>query len=82
MGEVSTVGIDLAKSVFQVHGSDPSGAVIFRKKLRRGQVLSFFSTLPGCVVAMEACASAHYWAPEIAAVGHDCGSASKASPCT
>ncbi|TCM04779.1 IS110 family transposase [Sphingomonas sp. PP-CC-3G-468] len=71
MGEVSTVGIDLAKSVFQVHGSDPSGAVIFRKKLRRDQVLSFFSTLPRCVVAMEACASAHYWAREIAAVGHD-----------
>jgi hypothetical protein len=60
MGEVSTVGIDLAKSVFQVHGSDPTGAVIFRKKLRRDQVLSFFSTLPRCVVAMEACASAHY----------------------
>lgn len=46
MGEVSTVGIDLAKSVFQVHGSDPSGAVVFRKKLRRDQVLAFFSTLP------------------------------------
>ena len=71
MGEISTVGIDLAKSVFQVHGSDPSGAVIFRKKLRRDQVLSFFSTLPRCVVAMDACASAHYWAREIAAVGHD-----------
>lgn len=59
MGEVSTVGIDLAKSVFQVHGLDPSGAVIFRKKLRRDQVLSFFSTLPRCVVTMEAYASAH-----------------------
>ncbi|GHH25160.1 IS110 family transposase [Sphingomonas glacialis] len=70
-GEVSTVGIDLAKSVFQVHGSDAGGTVIFRKKLRRDQVLAFFSTLPRCVVAMEACASAHYWAREIAAVGHD-----------
>ena len=71
MGEVSTVGIDLAKSVFQVHGADASGGVVFRKKLRRDQVLPFFSTLPRCVVAMEACASAHYWARELAAVGHD-----------
>lgn len=71
MGEVSTVGIDLAKSAFQVHGSDSSGTVIFRKKIRRDQILAFFSTLPRCVVAMEACASAHYWAREIAAVGHD-----------
>lgn len=71
MDEVSTVGIDLAKSVFQVHGADPSGAVIFRKKLRRDQVLTFFSTLPRCLVAMEACASAHYWAREIALLGHD-----------
>lgn len=71
MGEVSTVGIDLAKSVFQIHGADASGAVMFRKKLRRDQVLAFFSTLPQCVVAMEACASAHHWAREIAAFGHD-----------
>ena len=71
MDEVSTVGIDLAKSVFQVHGADRSGAVVLRKKLRRDQVLSFFSTLPRCVVAMEACASAHQWAREIAASGHD-----------
>ena len=71
MGEVSTVGIDLAKSVFQVHGADASGTVVFRKKLRRDQVLAFFSTLPPCVVAMEACASAHYWAREIATTGHD-----------
>ena len=71
MGEISTVGIDLAKSVFQVHGADASGAVVIRKKLRRDEVLAFFSTLPRCVVAMEACASAHYWAREIAALGHD-----------
>jgi len=71
MSEVSTVGLDLAKSVFQVHGADPSGAVLVRKKLRRDQVLGFFATLPRCVVAMEACASAHYWAREIAALGHD-----------
>ena len=71
MGEASTVGIDLAKSVFQVHGAAPSGAVLVRKKLRRDQVLAFFAALPRCVVAMEACASAHYWAREIAALGHD-----------
>jgi len=71
MGEVSTVGIDLAKLVFQVHGADRNRTVVFRKKLRRDQVLPFFTTLPRCVVAMEACASAHYWAREIAAVGHD-----------
>lgn len=71
MSEVSTVGIDLAKSVFQVHGGDASGGVVFRKKLRRDQVLAFFSTLPRCVIAMEACASAHYWARELAALGHD-----------
>ena len=71
MGEVSTVGIDLAKSVFQIHGADASGAVMVRKKLRRDEVLAFFSTLPSCTVAMEACASAHHWAREIAALGHD-----------
>ena len=71
MSEVSTVGIDLAKSVFQIHGSDASGGVVFRKKLRRDQVLAFFAQLPPCVVAMEACASAHYWAREIAGFGHD-----------
>ena len=71
MGEVSTVGIDLAKSVFQIHGADASGAVMVRKKLRRDEVPAFFSTLPSCTVAMEACASAHHWAREIAALGHD-----------
>jgi len=71
VSKVSTVGIDLAKSVFQVHGEDASGGVVFRKKLRRDQVLPFFSTLPRCVVAMEACARAHYWARELAVLGHD-----------
>ena len=71
MTRVSTVGIDLAKSVFQIHGSDCSGAVLIRKKLRRDQLLPFMATLPRSVVAMEACSSAHYWAREIAAVGHD-----------
>ncbi|MBW3560856.1 MAG: IS110 family transposase [Proteobacteria bacterium] len=71
MGEVSTIGVDLAKAVFQVHGADPSGAVVFRKKLRRDQLLAFFAGQPRCLVAMEACASAHYWAREIAALGHE-----------
>ena len=70
MGEVSTIGVDLAKSVFQVHGSDPAGAVLFRRKLRRHQVLAFFSSQPPCTVAMEACSSSHYWAREITKLGH------------
>jgi transposase len=70
MGEVSTIGLDLAKSVFQVHGADASGAVLFRKKLRRHQVLTFFAAQPPCTVAMEACGSAHYWAREIRRLGH------------
>ena len=70
MGEVSTIGLDLAKTVFQAHGADASGTVVFRKK-RRDQLLGFFSSQPRCVVAMEACASAHYWAREIAALGHE-----------
>ena len=70
MGEVITVGLDLAKSVFQAHGADASGKVVFRKKLRREQVLPFFASLPPCLVAMEACAGAHYWCREIGALGH------------
>jgi len=71
MDEVITVGLDLAKSVFQAHGADASGSVLFRKKLRRDQVAPFFAKQPRCVVAMEACASAHHWAREIAALGHE-----------
>ena len=71
MGEVITIGLDLAKSVFQAHGADASGEVVFRKKLRRDQVLPFFASQPRCLVAMEACAGAHYWAREIGALGHE-----------
>jgi transposase len=71
MGEVTTIGLDLAKHVFQVHGIDAEGAVVLRKQLRRGQVLSFFSRLPRCLVGMEACATAHYWARELGALGHE-----------
>src|SRR5919205_4444475 len=70
MNQVSTVGLDLAKYIFQLHGADGAGAVVFRKKLRRGQLLAFLATLPPCTVAMEACASAHYWGREIAKLGH------------
>ena len=70
MGEVSTIGLDLAKSVFQAHGADVSGTVIFRKKLRREQVLAFFASQPRCLVAMEACGGGHYWAREISSLGH------------
>ncbi len=68
--EVNIVGPDLAKQVFQVHGATAVGGVAVRKKLARGQVLAFFADLPPCVVAMEACATAHYWACEISALGH------------
>jgi transposase len=62
--------LDLAKNVFQVHGADASGAVLFRRKLRRHQVLTFFAAQRPCTVAMEACASSHYWAREIGRLGH------------
>src|SRR6195256_3685455 len=62
VSEVSTIGLDLAKYVFQAHGADASGKVVFRKRLRREQVLAFFAGKPACLVAMEACSSAHYWA--------------------
>ena len=71
MGEITTIGLDLAKHVFQVHGVDAEGATVLRKQLRRGQVLSFFSRLPRCLVGLEACATAHYWARELGALGHE-----------
>ena len=71
VGEAITVGLDLAKSVFQAHGADAAGEVVFRKKLRRDQVVPFFASQPRCLVAMEACASAHHWAREIGALGHE-----------
>jgi len=71
MSEIITVGLDLAKNVFQVHGADSAGRAALRKKLRRAQVLEFFSQLPACVVAMEACGGAHFWGREIGKLGHD-----------
>ena len=71
MEQVSTIGIDLAKQSFQLRGACTDGSVSFRKKLSRGKLLDFLASQPGCVVAMEACASAHYWGREIAELGHD-----------
>lgn len=71
MNQVSTIGRDLAKNVFQIHGADAEGAPIFNQKLRRAEVLRFFEKLPPCLVGLEACGSAHYWAREIAALGDD-----------
>jgi transposase len=71
MASVTRIGLDLAKNVFQVHGIDAAGNVVVARKLRRGAVLGFFVQLPSCLVAMEACGSAHYWGREIAALGHE-----------
>ncbi|WP_183417852.1 IS110 family transposase, partial [Limibacillus halophilus] len=69
--KITTLGIDLAKSVFQLHGVDADGAVVLQKKLRRGAVLAFLGKLEPCLIGLEACATSHHWAREIAALGHD-----------
>ena len=71
MKNITTIGLDLAKRVFQVHGMDHEGRAVLCKKLRRGQVLKFFATLSPCLVGMEACGSAHHWARELRAQGHE-----------
>ena len=70
MTEIDTIGLDIAKQVFQAHGADASGHVIFRKKIVRAKLIAFFSSQPRCVVAMEACGGAHYWGREIGKLGH------------
>lgn len=70
MNEVITIGVDLSKNVFQIHGIDAEGTVVFRRPLRRGQVLPFFKKQPLCLVGMEACATSHHWARELEALGH------------
>jgi transposase len=69
--QITTIGLDIAKNVFQVHGIDRDEKVIVRKQLRRGQVIRFFGELPPCLVGLEACATSHYWARELAKLGHD-----------
>jgi transposase len=71
MGDITTIGLDLAKNVFQVHAVDVAGSVVLRKRLRRGQVLAFFAELPPCLIGLEACATAHHWARELIALGHE-----------
>jgi transposase len=63
---VSTIGIDIAKHVFQLHGADGAGEAVLSRRLRRGQVAAFFAALPPCIVGIEACGTAHFWAREIA----------------
>ncbi len=70
MGEVSTIGLDIAKSVFQVHGVDDAGAVVIRKRISRAKVVEFFANLPACLIGIEACPSAHHWGRELQAFGH------------
>jgi len=68
--KITTIGIDLAKNVFQVHGADARGKVVVKKALKRGQVLPFFANLQACLIGMEACGSAHHWARKLQALGH------------
>lgn len=71
MTKVTTIGLDLAKTVFQVHAADRDGRSVVRKKLRRGQIHGFFAGLSPCLIGLEACASAHYWARELQTLGHE-----------
>ena len=71
MSELATVGIDLAKSVFQIHGVDESGQVLVRRQLRSGQLLAFFQKRPRCLIGMEACAGSHDWGRRLQEMGHD-----------
>ena len=71
MDQPITIGLDLAKSVFQVHGVCADGRVVLRRQLRRGQVLTFFSRMEPCLIGTEACSGAHYWARELSALGHE-----------
>ena len=70
MQTITTIGLDIAKSVFQVHGVDADGQVVIRRQLKRRYVLAFFEKLPSCLVGIEACASSHHWSRELQALGH------------
>ena len=70
MQTITTIGLDIAKSVFQVHGVDADGQVVIRRQLKRRYVLAFFQKLPPCLVGIEACASSHHWSRELQALGH------------
>jgi transposase len=70
MQTITTIGFDIAKSIFQVHGVDATGQVVVRRQLKRRQVLVFFEKLPPCLIGIEACASSHHWSRELQALGH------------
>src|SRR5450759_2274883 len=70
MQTITTIGLDIAKSVFQVHGVDAEGKVVIRRQLKRHYALAFFQKLPPCLVGIEACASSHHWSRELKALGH------------
>jgi transposase len=70
MQTVTTIGLDIAKSVFQVHGIDAAGQVVIRRQLKRRYVLAFFEKLPPCLIGFEACASSHHWSRELQTLGH------------
>src|SRR5262245_8237289 len=70
MQTITTIGLDIAKSVFQVHSIDAEGKVVIRRQLKRRYVLAFFQRLPSCLIGIEACASSHYWSRELHALGH------------
>jgi transposase len=70
MGEVSTIGLDIAKSVFQVHGVDVDSAVVIRKRISRPKLLEFFAVLPPCLIGIEACPTGHHWSRGLQALGH------------
>ena len=69
--KITTIGLDLAKSIFQVLGIDATGQVVIRKSLRRAQMLPFFARLPSCLVGIEACGTSHHWARELIKLGHE-----------
>jgi transposase len=69
--QIITIGLDIAKNVFQVHGIDASEKVVIRKQLRRGKVMAFFKAVTPCLIGVEACATAHYWERELAKLGHE-----------
>jgi len=69
--QITTVGLDIAKNVFPIHGIDAAEKVVVRKQLRRGQVMKFFEVLSPCLVGMEECATAHHWARELTKLGHE-----------
>ena len=68
--KITTIGIDLAKNVLQVHGVDERGKVLLKKQLKRDQMITFFANLPACLIGMEACGSAHFWANKLQGLGH------------